>query len=99
MNYKQIGTILNTVFSDVIGEKDITVAEDLSNIVEVGNELFSGQTLALADSNFDNYVKKLIDQVGKFIFRENELSLKHLPIYKDSWEFGSIAEKIRVEAK
>lgn len=98
MNYKQIGTILNTVFADAIGEQDITVAEDLSNIVEVGNTLFSGQTLGLSDANFDNYVKALIDQVGKFIFRENELSLKHLPIYKDSWEFGSIAEKIRVEA-
>lgn len=97
MQYKQIGTILNTVFAEVIGDT-AQVQEDLSNIVEVGETIFSGDTINLSDNNFDNYVRKLIDQVGKFIFRENELAQKHLPIYKDSWEFGSIAEKIRVEA-
>lgn len=94
MNYKQIGTILNDVFAEEIGEND-QVAEDLSNIVEVGNTITS--TTQWGDQ-FENYVKKLIDRVGKVIFRENKMSLQHLPIFKDSWEFGSIAEKIRVEA-
>lgn len=101
MNYKQIGTVLNDVFAEVIGDK-AQVQEDLSNIVEVGNYLFDEAgvpiSVALSDKNFDNYVRKLIDRIGKVIFRENELAQKHLPIYKDGWEFGSIAEKIRVEA-
>lgn len=94
MNYKQIGTILNDVFAEEIGEND-QVAEDLHNIVEVGQTITS--TTQWGDQ-FENYVKKLIDRVGKVIFRENKMNLQHLPIFKDSWEFGSIAEKIRVEA-
>ena len=95
MEYKQIGQILNTVFDDVIGETEQTVAEDLSNIVEVGHTITSSSQWG---NQFENYVKKLIDRVGKVIFRQNDLNLMHLPIFKDSWEFGSIAEKIRVEA-
>lgn len=94
MNYKQIGLILNDVFDEIIGE-DAQVAEDLSNIVEVGERITGASVWG---DKFDNYVKKLIDRVGKVIFRENKMALQHLPIFKDSWEFGSIAEKIRVEA-
>lgn len=95
MEYKQIGQILNNVFEDVIGETEQTVAEDLSNIVEVGHTITSSTVWG---NQYENYVKKLIDRVGKVIFRQNDLNLMHLPIFKDSWEFGSIAEKIRVEA-
>ena len=94
MNYKQIGDILNDVFAEEIGENP-QVAEDLSNIVEVGQTITATTTWG---DQFENYVKKLIDRVGKVIFRENKMALQHLPIFKDSWEFGSIAEKIRVEA-
>lgn len=95
MEYKQIGLILNDVFADVIGETEQKVAEDLSNIVEVGHTITSSTVWG---NQFENYTKKLIDRVGKVIFRQNNLNLMHLPIFKDSWEFGSIAEKIRVEA-
>lgn len=94
MNYKQIGLILNDVFAEEIG-KNAQVTEDLSNIVEVGDTITSNSDWG---DKFENYVKKLIDRVGKVIFRENKMALQHLPIFKDSWEFGSIAEKIRVEA-
>ena len=95
MTYKQIGAILNDVFSDVIGADEFSVAEDLSNIVELGHKL---EETSAFSNNFDNYVKTLVDRVGKVYFRENDLSQTHLPIWKDSWEFGSVAEKIRVEA-
>lgn len=95
MVYKQIGLILNDVFADVLGQNEITVAEDLSNIVEIG-KVITG-TVDFTDK-LDNYVKSLIDRVGKVFFRENKTTISHLPIYKDSWEFGSVAEKIRVEA-
>lgn len=94
MQYKQIGAIVNDIFSELIGES-AQVTEDLSNIVEVGRVITENSTF---DENYDNYVRKIIDKVGKTIFHEDSLSESHLPIYKDSWEYGSILEKIRVEA-
>lgn len=95
MNYKQIGEVLNDVFADVLGQSEITVAEDLSNFIEVGKTITGSVDFT---EKVDNYVKALIDRVGKVVFRENKVSVSHLPIYKDSWEYGSICEKIRVEA-
>lgn len=94
MKYKQIGEILNDVYANIIGESE-TLNEDLSNIVEVGKTITSSD--AYGDA-FDNYTKKLVDKVGKVLFRENELDIEHLPIYRDSWEFGSIMQKVRVDA-
>ena len=94
MNYKQIGEILNDVYGSIIGEGEL-IKEDLSNIVEVGKVITSNSTF---DDNFDNLVKKLVDKVGKTIEHTDTLEARHLPIYRDSWEYGSILEKIRVEA-
>lgn len=94
MKYKQIGEILNDVYANIIGESE-KLNEDLSNIVEVGKTITSSD--AYGDA-FDNYTKKLVDKVGKVLFRENELDIEHLPIYRDSWEFGSIMQKVRVDA-
>lgn len=94
MKYKQIGEILNDVYANIIGESE-TLNEDLSNIVEVGKTITSSD--AYGDA-FDKYTKKLVDKVGKVLFRENELDIEHLPIYRDSWEFGSIMQKVRVDA-
>lgn len=93
MIYKQIAEVLNATFGELIGE-DAIFAEDLSNVVELGKTIEA--TDAFGDA-FENYTKKLIDQIGRVIFRENKLGLSHLPLYKDSWEYGSIAEKIRVD--
>lgn len=95
MKYKQIGEIVEDVFHDLLGQEEITVAEDLSNIVEVGKVITGSVDFT---DKVDNYVKSLIDRVGKVVFRENKVAISHLPIYKDSWEYGSICEKIRVEA-
>lgn len=95
MNYKQIGELLNAVYADVLGQADITVAEDLSNIVEVGKVITGAVDFS---DKLDNYTRNLIDRVGKVVFRENKVAISHLPIYKDAWEYGSICEKIRVEA-
>lgn len=94
MNYKQIGDILNDVYGSIIGESE-PFKEDLSNIVEVGKVITSSSAF---DDNFDTLVKKLVDKVGKTIEHTDTLEVRHLPIYRDSWEYGSILEKIRVEA-
>ena len=60
MKVTQLKDIVNGVTSEVLGKEDV-VAEDLSNLVDVGNEIIDSE-------NVDNYVKKLIDRIGKVVF-------------------------------
>ena len=86
MKVTQLKDLVNGVTSEVLGKEDV-VAEDLSNLVDVGNEIFD-------TDNVDNYVKKLIDRVGKTIF-VNRLYAGGVPsVMMDSWEYGSVVEKI-----
>ena len=94
MKVKQIATILNTVINqEQIGESTI-VQEDLSNIVDVGKTLTAAGTFG---DNFDNFTKKLIDQVGKVIFVDRTYTSQAPNILKDSWEYGSVLEKVRCD--
>ena len=89
MKVTQLKDIVNTVTSEVLGKENI-VSEDLSNLVDVGNEIID-------TDNVDNYVKKLIDRIGKVIF-VNRLYAGGVPsVLMDSWEFGSIVEKISAD--
>ena len=89
MKVTQLKDIVNSVTSEVLGKQDV-LAEDLSNLVDVGNEIVDSE-------NVDNYVKKLIDRIGKVIF-VNRLYAGGVPsVLMDSWEFGSIVEKISAD--
>lgn len=89
MKVTQLKDIVNTVTSEVLGKEDV-VSEDLSNLVDIGNEIIN-------TDNVDNYVKKLIDRIGKVIF-VNRLYAGGVPsVLMDSWEFGSIVEKISAD--
>lgn len=89
MKVTQLKDIVNNVTSEVLGKENV-LAEDLSNLVDVGNEIVDSE-------NVDNYVKKLIDRIGKVIF-VNRLYAGGVPsVLIDSWEFGSIVEKISAD--
>lgn len=89
MKVTQLKDIVNTVTSEILGKENV-VSEDLSNLVDVGNEIIN-------TDNVDNYVKKLIDRIGKVIF-VNRLYAGGVPsVLMDSWEFGSIVEKISAD--
>ena len=89
MQVKQLKEIVNSATSEVLGKTDV-VNEDLSNLVDVGNEIFD-------TDNVDNYVKKLIDRIGKVIF-VNRLYAGGVPsVLMDSWEYGSVVEKISAD--
>ena len=89
MKVTQLKDIVNTVTSEVLGREDV-VSEDLSNLVDVGNEIINTE-------NVDNYVKKLIDRIGKVVF-VNRLYAGGVPsVLMDSWEYGSIVEKISAD--
>lgn len=86
MTVKQIYELMNTVTGEVLGKTDL-VAEDLSNVVDVGTEVFNA-------TEVDNYVKTLVNHIGKVIFVNRPYSGKIPSVLMDSWEFGSVLEKI-----
>jgi len=89
MKVTQLKDIINSVSSEVLGKEDV-LTEDLTNLVDVGNEIIDSE-------NVDNYVKKLIDRIGKVVF-VNRLYAGGVPsVLMDSWEFGSIVEKISAD--
>ena len=89
MKFTQLKDIVNSATSEVLGKTDV-VNDDLSNLVDVGNEIFNSD-------NVDNYVKKLIDRIGQVIF-VNRLYAGGVPsVLMDSWEYGSVVEKISAD--
>lgn len=89
MTVQQIYTLMNQVTSEIIGKSDI-VEEDLSNVVDVGKELFS-------NTDIDNYVKSLVNHIGKVIFVNRPYTGNVPSMMMDSWEFGSVLEKIQAD--
>jgi hypothetical protein len=80
---------MNTVTSEIMGKSDV-VKEDLSNVVDVGKELFS-------NTDVDNYVKSLVNHIGKVIFVNRPYTGNVPSMMMDSWEFGSVLEKIQAD--
>lgn len=93
MKIAQVATILNTVINDMQIGVDAVAAEDLSNIVDIGTAVldYTGES----NDNFDRFVGKLIDQVGKIMFVDRTYTSQAPNIMKDGWEYGSILEKVR----
>lgn len=89
MEVKQIYTLINSVSGEVLGRTDI-VAEDLTGIVDLGTEVFNQNAV-------DNYVKSLVNHIGKVIFVNRPYAGKVPSVLMDAWEFGSILEKISAD--
>lgn len=89
MNVKQIYEIINSVSSEVLGKTDI-VADDLTGIVDLGTEVFNQNAV-------DNYVKSLVNHIGKVIFVNRPYAGKVPSVLMDTWEFGSVLEKISAD--
>lgn len=89
MEVSQIHALVNSATQEVLGESAV-VNEDLSNIVDIGTQI--------ADShNIDNYVRSLVDHIGKVIFVNRPYSGNVPSVLMDGWEYGSILEKITVD--
>lgn len=89
MEVKQIFELVNGITGEVTGKTDL-VKEDLSNVVDVGKELFTA-------SDVDNYVKSLVTRIGKTVFVNRKYSGKVPSVVMDSWEFGSVLQKINAD--
>lgn len=86
MEVKQIYEIMNSITNELLGES-VVVAEDLSNIVELGQQFENVVGL-------DNYVRKLPDHIGRVIFVNRKYNSRVPSVLMDGWEYGSICEKI-----
>ena len=89
MKVNQIYELMNTVVGEILGEEAI-VREDLSNVVDIGKTIIS-------TDNLDNYVRKLVNHIGKVVFDNRVYSGAAPSVLMDSWEYGSILEKISAD--
>ena len=91
MQVEQIYEIVNAITGEMLGEGAV-VNEDLSNVVEIGDAIAN-----LGSAAFENYTRSLIDHIGRVVFVNRPYSGSAPSVLMDSWEYGSILEKIQAE--
>ena len=89
MKVTQIKDLVNSSLKELNGTSEL-LKEDLSNVVDVGTEIFDTE-------NVDNFVKKLIDRVGSTVFNTRIYQGSAPSVLMTSWEFGSVLEKVDSE--
>jgi hypothetical protein len=89
MEVTQIYTLINSVSGEVLGKTDI-VQEDLTGVVDLGTQVFNANAV-------DNYVKSLVNHIGKVVFVNRPYAGKVPSVLMDAWEFGSVLEKISAD--
>lgn len=89
MLVKQIYDLVNTTTKETLGEETI-VQEDLSNLVDVGEAVFNASAV-------ENYTRTLVDHIGKMVFVVRKYTGSAPSVLMDSWEYGSVLEKVRAE--
>lgn len=89
MEVKQIAELVNGITDEILGGETI-LNEDLSNVVDVGTAIFNA-------TDVDNYVKSLVNHIGRVIFVNRPYAGTAPSVLMDGWEFGSVMEKIAAE--
>lgn len=86
MKVSQVATLINSVTSEIIGDSAV-INEDLSNVVDVGKAIFD-------NTSYDNFVRTLVDHIGRVIFVDRVYTGNTLAVKRESWEYGAALEKI-----
>ena len=86
MKMTQIYDFVNEATKEAIGAEAV-VAEDLSNIVALGDAIFNANAM-------DKYVKSLVNRIGKVIFVNRVYGGSAPSVMMDGWEFGSVMQKV-----
>lgn len=89
MKVQQIYEIINASTKSFLGESAV-LTEDLSNIVDIGTELFNANAV-------ENYTKTLVDHIGKVVFTNKNYKGYAPSVLMDAWEYGSVLEKIQMD--
>ena len=89
MEIKQAYELVNEAVNQALGKTGI-LKEDLTNIIDVGNEIFNGNYV-------DQYSKALLNQIGRIIY-VNRLYQGRVPnVVKDGAVWGSVVEKVNFD--
>lgn len=90
MKVEQVYQVLNNATQEVIGAEAVEQLK-VDNVIDIGKtaELMFGGTIPV-----DNYVRKLIDHIGKLVFVDRKYTGRAPSVLMDGWEYGSILEKI-----
>ena len=86
MQITQVYDFVNTATKEALGT-EVVVAEDLSNIVTVGEAVFNANAM-------DKYVKALVNRIGKVIFVNRVYQGSAPSVMMDGWEYGSVLQKV-----
>lgn len=89
MQVNQIYELLNNVTDEVLGDHSV-ISEDLTNVVDIGNEIFNANAV-------DNYVRSLVNHIGRVIFVNRPYAGNVPSVLMDGWEYGSVLEKISAD--
>lgn len=89
MNVKQVKNLVNTATNEALG-REVVVEEDLSNVVDLGDELFNANAV-------DNYVRSLVNHIGRMVFVDRAYRGSAPSVLMDGWEFGSVLEKVQAD--
>jgi len=89
MEMTQIEQIVNEATQEAIGAEAVA-GKDFNQLVDIGKEI-------LDTKNVDNYVRNLIDHIGKVVFVNRPYSGNTPSLLMDSWEYGAVLEKITYE--
>lgn len=86
MEVKQVATLINDTTNEIIGIENV-INEDLTNVVDAGEQIFN-------NTSYDHFVKSLVDHIGRVKFVDRKYTGNTLALLRDSWEYGSVLEKI-----
>lgn len=86
MEMQQVYQLANDVTTELLGKSDL-VQEDLSNVVDLGKELFD-------NTSYDKFTKSLVDHIGKVRFVDRTYEGTSNTLIRNDWEYGAVLEKI-----
>lgn len=89
MTVNQVATIVNAVQKQIIGAEAIQTV-DLEGLIDMGKQILDA-------TSYDNYVKTLVDHIGKVVFVDRAYAGSAPSVLMDGWEYGAILEKISSE--
>lgn len=89
MEIKQVYELANLGVGEALGKTDV-LKEDLTNLVDVGNEIINNKSL-------DKFVHALVDRIGRVVFVDRVYNTKTPDILRDNWDYGAVLEKIDIE--
>ena len=82
MNVKQVASIVNAVQQQIVGENAIQTV-DLTGLIDMGKQ-------ALDATSYDNYVKTLVDHIGKLVFVNRAYHGSSPSVLMYGWEYSVI---------